>query len=128
MRSELSTLPDGIAAQHGHLVELIRQLRAAHAAGTGWEELAGMLDTLLHDFDEHFSYEELIMDRGGYPRLDEHKAQHAAFLGKVHALRRECDRRETELMGVLVELLETWLRNHEKSADRDVARFLKIEL
>lgn len=87
-----------------------------------------MLDELLRDFEEHFSYEELIMDRGLYPRIDEHRAEHAAFLRKVEALRRECDRRETELMGVLVELLETWLRNHEKSSDRDVARFLDIEI
>jgi len=128
MRHERQTLPDGVAAQHGHLVQMIRSLRKAHASGEGWDELAMQLDALLDDVREHFSYEELVMERGSYPALDDHRQQHSNFVRRIEALRRECDRRETELMSVLVELLETWFRNHEQSADRAVAEFLDIEI
>jgi len=128
MPSDRSTIPDGVAAQHGHLVQMIRELRKAHNDGRDWGEVSGMLDALLADVREHFSFEESVMDQGGYPRLDEHRVQHTSFVRRLEALRRECDRRETELMSVLVELLETWFRNHEQSADRDVAQFLQIEI
>jgi hemerythrin-like metal-binding protein len=128
MSHERQTLPDGVAAQHGHLVQMIRSLRQAHASGQGWEVLAVQLDSLLDDVREHFSYEELVMERGAYPKRDAHRQQHVSFVRRIEALRRECDRRETELMSVLVELLETWFRNHEQSADRAVAEFLNIEI
>jgi len=127
LRSRLPTLPDGVAAQHGHLSASIRQLRSVHAAGGQWEELARLIDRLVEDVREHFEYEELLMERGGYPRLEQHRSMHSSFLRRLVALRAECDRRETELMGVLVELLESWFKTHEQTADRHSIEYLKLD-
>lgn len=123
----MPTLPDGVAAQHGHLSASIRNLRLVHAAGVGWEELAALMDRLIDDVRQHFEFEELQMERGGYPRIDHHRMLHSSFMGRLTALRAECDRRETELMGILVELLETWLQSHEETADRHAIEYLKLE-
>lgn len=125
-RSRMPTLPDGVAAQHGHLSASIRNLRLVHASGVAWEELAQVLDRLIDDVREHFEFEELQMERAGYPRLEQHRLLHSSFMGRLTALRAECDRRETELMGVLVELLETWLKSHEQTADRHALEYLNL--
>jgi len=98
MRAELSTLPDGIAAQHGHLVELIRHSEqrtppapTGTARGHARRALARLRGALLVRGADH--------ERGLYPAR---RAPSGArrVLAKVETLRRECDRRETELMGV----------------------------
>lgn len=127
VRSRMPTLPDGVAAQHGHLSASIHNLRHAHATGVDWAELAALLDRLIEDVRTHFELEEIEMDRAGYPRLEQHRGLHASFLTRLYALRLECDRRETELMGVLVELLEAWFKSHEQTADKHALEFLNIE-
>ena len=120
-------MPDGVSAQHGHLTASIQQLRYLYAAGVGWAEISVVLDRMIDDVRLHFDHEETEMYRGGYPRLEEHRQLHITFLGRLAALRSECERRQTELLGVLLELLESWLRGHESTADRDAMEFLKIE-
>jgi hemerythrin len=68
------------------------------------------------------------MERGGYPKLAEHRRHHATFLRRLTVLRVECDEQQTELMSSFVKSLETWLKNHERTADRDVLEFLGLLL
>ncbi|MCC6666048.1 MAG: hemerythrin family protein [Polyangiaceae bacterium] len=126
-RERIPTLPDGVAAQHGVLAASIRKVRHAHATGGPWEDLALLIDQLIGEVRGHFEYEELVMERGGYPELEQHRSMHASFLRRLVALRAECERRESELMGVLVELLESWFKSHEQTADRRAAEFLGLE-
>ncbi len=72
----------------------------------------------------HFAAEELLMEKAEYAKFAEHKKMHSVFLERLERLRDECQRRQTELMGVLVELLETWFRHHEETADCDAASVL----
>ena len=122
--SEHPTLPDGVAAQHGHLAASIRGLRVRQSQGASWDELAIGFDRLLDDIRAHFGDEEKLMELNHYPRVAEHRHQHEVFRKKVEALRLECDRGKSEIFDVLLEMLETWFRNHEQTADRDVTAFL----
>jgi hemerythrin len=49
--------------------------------------------------------------------LVEHRKNHETFLRRLRILRAECDRRETELMSVFMDLLDNWFKNHERTAD-----------
>ncbi len=120
-------LPDGVAAQHAHLETLIRGLRVRMEGGASWDELALALDRLVVAFQAHFDDEETVMVQNAYPGLVEHQRQHQAFRRKLEALRLECDRRQSELVAVLVELLQTWLHKHEETADRDAKEYLGHE-
>lgn len=121
------TLPEGIIAQHGHLRHKIRRLRRAQEGGRSWEDLARILDELLADVSGHFQAEETVMELSRYPRFAEHQSLHRTFMKRLEALRVECDRRETELMSVFIELLESWFKNHESTADKDALSFMGIE-
>lgn len=123
-RRETETLPDTVSAQHGQLFGAIRSLRETWESGSGWEGLSAGLDLVARRFRDHFDYEELLLQRNAYPRLDEHRQQHVAFLRRLETLRDECERRETQLMGVLIELLEAWFRSHEQHADRPAIAYL----
>lgn len=120
-------MPDGILAEHSHIASLIGALRAAHAAGTAWEELAQQLDRAVEDVRAHFEHEEAQMIKVGYAKLDEHQAAHSTFLRRLHVLRAECDRRETELMGMFIELLDNWFKNHERTADAHLLEVLGVD-
>jgi hemerythrin-like metal-binding protein len=114
-----------VAAQHGHLSAAVRELNYLQATGAPWDDLADTLDRLIDDVKLHFEHEELELERAAYPKLDAHRHLHASFIRRLTALRQECDRKETELMGVLVELLESWLSAHEATADREAIEFLE---
>lgn len=126
MPSQRPTLPDGIAAQHGHIAAQIRVLRLAVDDQAGDVRLRSLLDDLFEDVRSHFAYEEAAMEIGGYPRLKAHRSEHAAFMHRLETLREESLMSDTELMPVLAALLETWFRNHEGSWDKEAAEFLRI--
>ena len=117
-------LPAGIVAQHSALAALISEVRGAHSRGASWDELAKMLDQLVAIVTEHFESEEQEMTQARYPMLDEHRKNHETFLRRLKILRAECDRRETELMAVFMDLLENWFKNHERTADELVLEYL----
>lgn len=119
-------LPDGIAEQHDLLSTLVAGLREAHDLGAPWHELASKIDGVIAHVGAHFESEEAAMGRGGYPKLDEHRQHHRTFMRRLQVLRAECDRRETELMPVFTELLETWLKHHEGTEDKLALEFLGV--
>jgi hemerythrin len=125
---EQRTFPDGILSQHAHLARGVADLRKAQADGAAWSELASRLDDLVEGVRMHFASEEAEMQHNGYPKVAEHRLLHATFLRRLIVLRAECDARRTELMASFVKTLESWLKNHERTADRDVLEFLGLVL
>jgi hemerythrin len=125
---EHPTFPDGILAQHAHLAKKVGGLRQAHDDGAAWPELASKLDDLLENVRLHFAGEEDEMERSGYPKLAEHRQHHRTFTRRLELLRAECDHRQTELMSEFTALLETWLKNHERTDDQQVLEFLGLSL
>jgi len=120
----MRTLPEGILAQHGELSSLIAGVRQAHAQGASWPDLARMLDGLIETVQAHFDSEEGEMARVAFPMLDEHRANHDTFVRRLQVLRAECDRRETELMALFMDMLDNWFKNHERTADQHVLDYL----
>ena len=114
----MSALPAGIVAQHSEIARLIAEVRRSHAQGASWDALARMLDGLIEVVRQHFESEQDEMKNASYPLLVEHSANHDTFLRRLRVLRAECDRRETELMSVFMDLLDNWFKNHERTADQ----------
>ena len=83
------------------------------------------LGELIRYLDLHFSMEEEVMASNDYPRLALHKSAHEAFRNKVRQLHESVDGSNTEIMEVLVRLLERWLENHEAGEDERLLEFMK---
>lgn len=123
----MTTMPDGVAAQHSHLSGSIAQIQRNLEAGANWEQLASDFDCVIDQFELHFSHEEELMELGDYPAAAGHKQEHAAFLMRVRALRAQCNAFQSELLAALTETLLVWLRRHERTSDRVAARYLGID-
>ncbi len=105
----------------GQMHSVVEALDQKEAAGV----VAKRLGDLIRYVDLHFSMEEEVMASNDYPRLALHKSAHEAFRNKVRQLHDSVDGSNTEIMEVLVRLLERWLENHEAGEDERLLEFMK---
>ncbi len=119
-------LPEAISAQHGYIASMVTGLRRLHDAGEPWSSLAAYINRLLRDVREHFAREEAVMAAARYERLAGHREEHERFMRRLEVVRLECDRKETELMPLLTEMLDNWFKHHEETWDREAMTSLNL--
>ena len=120
----MPALQRSIVDEHSALASMIAHVRHVHAKGATWEELARHFDELIAAVSAHFESEERNMAEVTYPQIVEHRTNHETFLRRLRMLRAECDRRETELMAVFMDMLENWFKNHERTADELLLKYI----
>jgi diguanylate cyclase (GGDEF)-like protein/hemerythrin-like metal-binding protein len=77
------------------------------------------LDRLLAHIVQHFADEEVLLEKAGYARLEEHKRAHARLLGRAGDLRKAAETGELTL-GALVDFLASdVVARHLFTADKD---------
>jgi len=84
----LSVGIDAIDLQHRRLLDIINRLDDAVAAGGHEGSMPGILAELEDYTRRHFSIEEEAFDETAYPEAKGHKAEHAAFIGKLADFRK----------------------------------------
>ena len=100
-----------IDAQHEYLFALTNRLIRHTAGGNDTTLLHELLDELNNYVEQHFSYEESVLQQAKYENLVEHKAHHARMRARL-------DLYATELktgglsVGEVVDFLKTWLKLH----------------
>jgi hemerythrin len=116
-----------IDTQHRELVQRFAGLLAACEEGRGREELKALLGFLDRYVQQHFSDEEALQQRCGYPFYQEHRSQHQAFIARISSLQQQIDGGGIELSHIVEinHLLYAWLVNHIFGADRDLGLFLE---
>jgi diguanylate cyclase (GGDEF)-like protein/hemerythrin-like metal-binding protein/PAS domain S-box-containing protein len=77
----------------------------------------------LEDFVRtHFAVEEILLRLVDYPRLDEHIAQHRAFVAELDGLRQQSETSDNSAK--VGEFVGRWLRDHIKISDKDYVPYL----
>jgi hemerythrin len=121
---DLLTGTDDIDEQHRRLVAMVDEFYAA----LGRSDANAALDRLLHGLLEytryHFSTEERYMITHKFPDVEQHVAQHAAFIAKVQDVSDRFTRGEPVLSFVITTYLRDWLSQHILGADKQLGRFL----
>jgi len=113
-------LDTGIAEidqQHRKIADYINAL---HSARQGQEEdgsVGDVLDGLLDYTINHFTFEEHLMEKAGYPYLTAHQRVHELFGKRVAEYRGRFNDGEP-IADELLEMLKHWLANHIKTEDR----------
>ncbi len=69
--------------QHGILMDAINELRLALLRGSGRENISEQLDQLIEFMRMHFWCEEQLMEKAGFPGLEEHRAEHHRMLAEI---------------------------------------------
>lgn len=115
-----------IDGQHREIFARFDRLLAAIDAGKGKEEVVRTLNFLDQYSREHFSKEEALQRRYGYPQYEMHHTEHQHFILTLDAIYQKY-----VLLGaheVVVkqtsQALQGWLIKHICSIDRAFAAFL----
>jgi len=119
---KLSVGVENIDLQHRYFIDLIGRL-SIELAGQDKDYQAKLIDELSGYTRQHFTAEENLMYKLGYPNLEEHRESHQNLLEKLHGQigLYLLDMLEGE---EIIAYLSTWLLKHILKEDRQLGQFI----
>ena len=123
-KDEYSVGIESIDLQHKTLLVLINQLQSAVEYSTGKLFEQAALDSLVDYTKKHFSYEEGLMKKYGYPDFEAHKAQHDLMVKKVEQVLSDYQSDSDKAMQQAADFLKGWLINHINGTDKQYSDYL----
>jgi hemerythrin len=122
---DLSVGVESLDQDHRKMIGLVNDLHSATQQGEGRAVAGQIIEQLMAYAREHFQREEACLERGGYPGLAKHRAEHAALLRQVLALRQQYECGQVTVAAKASALLREWLSVHIMSHDKAYADFLQ---
>lgn len=113
-----------IDLQHKRLISYINQLHDAMRQAKGKEVLQKTLNDLIFYTKEHFRSEEGLMEKAGYPQLEQHKIEHKKLTDQVIELQKKYASGKTNLSIDVMIFLKNWLTLHILETDQKYIPFL----
>ncbi|MEI8395430.1 MAG: bacteriohemerythrin [Rhodospirillaceae bacterium] len=115
---EMSVGVESLDADHRRMFDMLNELFDTVAEGTESVLLPSLFDRLVDYTLNHFTREEGLMERGGFPDLKNHKEEHALLTARVFELRgRFLGGSVKNLNLELLVLFKTWLTSHIRVTD-----------
>ena len=111
--------------EHAGLFRLIDDLNEAMKARLGDVVLNSILEELENYTVNHFRHEEEFFEKIGYPKQDEHCAEHQKFTNDIARFRLELFQNQIGLSVKVVTYLREWLNGHIMLKDMDYGKFAK---
>ncbi|MDO9584026.1 MAG: bacteriohemerythrin [Desulfomicrobium sp.] len=115
---------DEVDAQHQRLVEIINSL-AEGIGHASMKDLQGILSKLKEYAQYHFQTEEGIMEASAYTELEDHKAEHSAFVDQILLFDLDVILASEGLAWDMFHFLRGWLTNHILVVDRQFSTSLQ---
>ncbi len=110
--------------QHKILVHFLNDLHAAMSSGQAKLVTGPLLVRLAKYAREHFSAEEALLQRAGYPALLIHRQKHTDLNRQVEDFIRRFETGEITLNVRLLNFLRDWLTTHIQKEDRGYGPWL----
>ncbi|MBI5726918.1 MAG: hemerythrin family protein [Ignavibacteriales bacterium] len=114
-----------IDSQHRILVELINDLYEANSTGAAGQVVEDVFMKLSDYTHYHFSSEEDMLKLYGYPKLEEHIAEHEGFRLTIKKLKSETKGGNIILSLKTIDYLKDWTINHILGTDREFGEFVR---
>ncbi|RMG59917.1 MAG: bacteriohemerythrin, partial [Gammaproteobacteria bacterium] len=108
---------DTVDAQHRRLIELINALFSCMKQGGDNQTVAEAVTALVDYTRVHFTDEERLMRRHGYPELEAHQGIHETFVNAVEDYQRRLAEGQRLRPAELFNFLKGWLIHHIKEQD-----------
>lgn len=118
----LSTGVPLLDEHHRRIFQWLAELESAAASERTLSSVYALV-RLKHYTREHFAAEEALMKSAGYPDLDAHKAEHAAFRGRLGDL--QIKSMGQDISTETVNLLGDWLTHHIAKVDMAYVPYVK---
>jgi hemerythrin-like metal-binding protein len=117
-KDELSVDNETIDAQHKELFRLINDFYNSIAQKMGKPAIQQAI-TEMEDYTiKHFTAEEQMMKRAGYPYLEEHQKEHTIFIETVKDFRNRYDGGRLLLSLEVSGFVKHWITNHIQKTDQ----------
>ena len=120
----LSVEVDEIDEDHRKLVNIFNILNHSVAEGESPEYLAAVLEELINCTVWHFSHEERLMLKHGYPEMEAHKVEHQALIRSARKLQQELLQVNKPVAEEEIVFLERWLTEHILTFDMRLGTYL----
>lgn len=125
MKARLNDVGDAkLNADHERLLEFVMDADEILALmllreGTAreWEALADIMNHLMNYTRTHFEAEETYLRRKGYPKVDEHAAQHAKLVAQLNSSQQRIIAHDDTVSGEVRQWLLEWLFVHINTFD-----------
>ncbi len=100
-------------SDHKAIIGHINRLHESLRSGSGAADLGEIFDKLIDHIESHFAREEQVMEAGGYPGLEDHRAAHDGFAEDIRTARDRWrgDANLPLALGLLV-YLRVWFDHH----------------
>ncbi len=122
---QLVTGIDDFDHDHRQLVGLLNKAYDDFILGTPNENVADILNEMIHYAGHHFAAEENWMLQNGYPGLAEHRREHENFCTSVLELQDGYNLGKEHISLEVLQFLKTWIRKHLLESDADYSLFNK---
>ena len=127
-KEDFSVNIESVDEQHQELFKIGNSLYDIVSIKDGIDRYDEILNELYKMRDYaiyHFDYEEKLMKENGYPKFNEHKRQHDAFIAKVKSIDdEEIDKRQKKMGMDLIIFIANWIENHILKTDMEYKEFL----
>ena len=113
-----------IDKQHRQWISIVNRLHDSIMETGG----VGTLNELIVEMEEytdlHFSTEEEMLAKAGWPELDRHKRIHFSFKQQVKHLKRDIYSGELVLRSQVMSVIKNWLLGHILKEDKEYSQFI----
>lgn len=115
-----------VDVQHKLLFEKFNTFLAACEPAPGSDDIHRLFWFLEAYAITHFTEEEKLMQRVGYPDYVRHREQHLAFAGEVTKLKEQLKNEgpNPALIASMTLFISSWLLEHISNMDRAIGRFV----
>jgi len=113
-----------IDEQHKELITVLNELYEASKNGMAQTILAAILEKLTKYSITHFQYEENLMEKHGFDKIEEHKDEHSKFIEQLQSFTVQAAKGNLILSLKTIDFLKDWLINHTLGTDHDYSEFL----
>jgi hemerythrin-like metal-binding protein len=110
--------------QHKKLVQIINELNSAFLSSSERSIISKVLQELVDYTKYHFEAEEKLMEKYGYPNLENHKKIHKQFVDKVVEFSKRYELGDDVVGYDMLNYLKDWLLNHIMGTDTDYAKMI----
>jgi len=124
-KEEYSTQIPQFDEQHKKLVEIINHLYEEMRQKKGDEVLKEIFSELEEYTKEHFSDEEMMMEKHAFPELEGHKEKHSELIATLTELKQGYADGTGGMTAKTFTFLRDWLLNHIVEVDKKYGLFLK---
>jgi hemerythrin-like metal-binding protein len=93
--------------------------------GASDQDISRSLTQLKRYAETHFTEEEALMARIGYPDIEKHAKQHSSFINRLRSLDHKVGGAKEAAVMDMMGLLGSWWEGHIRNQDAKVAAYAK---